>query len=103
MPPAASNQDNSMAAIAGNDQGTALFRDLRAYLLLAHIADERNDPQKAQEWLDRISPAEAHQNALMQRTEWLLQQKKYDQSLAQVEQAPSSTPEQAIQKALVTA
>lgn len=101
--PAAPDQDNSMAAVAGNDQGTALFRDLRAYLLLARIADERNDPQKAQEWLDRISPAEAHQNALMQRTEWLLQQKKYDQSLAQVEQAPSSTPEQAIQKALVTA
>ena len=65
--------------------------DVQVYLMFARIADLRNDPGRAQEWVSRITPPSLQTQAQLQRIEWLVRQEKYALATEQLRDLPSET------------
>lgn len=65
--------------------------DVQAYLMLARIADLRDSPEQAQEWIARIAPPSLQAQAQLQRIEWLVQQGKYALATEQLHDLPFKT------------
>lgn len=77
--------------------------DTQVYLMLARIADERNDAQAANNWINRIEPAQIRTNVQLQRIELMVQQQgKYDQALQMLQDVPANTPREKTTHALLT-
>ena len=68
--------------------------DMQANIMMAEIADHKNDPTAAARWLERVQPESARHAAMVQRAETLNSQGKYDLALQQIRALPSDTDEQ---------
>lgn len=77
--------------------------DIQAYLMLAQLADLRNDPEAANAWLQRIPSPAARAPALLQRAETLKNQGKIDQAVQVVRSMPGSNVEERSVRALLEA
>lgn len=83
------------------DEQQITVRDLQVYLMLARIADARNNPQEAQRWMARISHPLISKQAQLQRIEWLVQEGKFDLAQQQLPQLPTATPQEKAALALL--
>ena len=68
--------------------------DTQVYLMLARVADLRNHPDQAEEWITRITPSATRTQAQLQRIEWLVQQEKYPLATQQLHALPSATADE---------
>ena len=75
--------------------------DVQAYLMLAEIADQRNDATAAANWLKRIQSPTARNAAILQRAESLNNQGKAEQALQLVNALPGDSVKERSLKALV--
>ena len=75
--------------------------DVQAYLMLAEIADQRNDAAAAANWLKRIQSPLARNAAILQRAESLNRQGKSEQALQLVNALPADSVKERSLKALV--
>ncbi|MDO4769272.1 MAG: tetratricopeptide repeat protein [Brachymonas sp.] len=104
-PSAAMDMSSLEASDNGNDtqqdaqQITA--RDLQVYLMLARIADARNNPQEARQWMARINHPLISKQAQLQRIEWLVQEGKFDLAQQLLPQLPATTPQEKAALALL--
>lgn len=93
LPPDTSATSTLGAATQGSD--------IQAYLMLAEIADQRNDTTAAANWIKRIQSPAARNAALLQRAEALNQQGKSQQALQLVNALPADSKTERSLKALV--
>ena len=75
--------------------------DVQAYLMLAEIADQRNDAAAAANWLKRIQSPAARNAAILQRAEALNNQGKPEQALQLVNALPGDSVKERSLKALM--
>lgn len=74
--------------------------DIQAYLLLAEIADMRNDSTAAAQWIARIPSPRARTAAMIQRAEALSRQQKYGPALQLAQELPHKTAADSALRAL---
>lgn len=70
----------------------------QAYLALAQIAEQRQDLDTAQNWLDKVNAPEEQVRYQTRRAAILAQQGKFDEALTLVRELPDNTPEAARNK-----
>ena len=78
----------------GRDLQKSEEMDTQVYLMLARVADLRNHPDQAEEWIARITPSATRTQAQLQRIEWLVQQEKYPLATQQLHALPSATADE---------
>ena len=92
--PSANAEPAQADAQEGDESQPATARDLQAYLMLARIADARNKPQEAEQWMARIAPSPIGKQALLQRIDWLVQDQKFGLAQQLLPQLPSETTQE---------
>lgn len=75
--------------------------DIQAYMMLAEIADARNEPEAATNWIRRIPSPAARQKAMLQRVEQLGRKGRIEQALTLAGELPSATSKDRILRALL--